>query len=70
MGISNVTGIKVTMQSLLKGCVLTKRTYGDIENWKEVKVTKRGKNLINILEVLPKVKTGRNHRQKKSKRPT
>lgn len=59
MGISNVTGFKVTMQSLLKGCVLTKLTYGDIENWQEIKVAKREVNLMNIPEYLPKVKTGR-----------
>jgi len=66
MGISNVTGIKVTMQSLLKGCVLTKRTYGDIENWEEVKVAKCKKNLMNIPQVLPKVKTGRIIDEKKA----
>ncbi|KAL4126288.1 hypothetical protein QTP88_010510 [Uroleucon formosanum] len=57
MGISNVTGIKVTMQSLLKGSVSIKRTYGEIENWTETKVAKRGVNLKNIPTVLPKVKT-------------
>lgn len=66
MGISNVTGIKVTMQSLLKGCVLTKLTYGDIENWQEMKVAKRGVNLMNIPEDLPKVKTGRVIDEKKA----
>jgi len=48
MGISNVTWIKVTMQSLLKGCVLTKVTYGDIENWQGIKVAKRGVNLMIV----------------------
>ncbi|KAL4125966.1 hypothetical protein QTP88_010198 [Uroleucon formosanum] len=57
MGISNVTGIKVTMQSLFKGSVSIKRTYGEIENWTETKVAKRGVNLKNIPTVLPKVKT-------------
>lgn len=66
MGISNVTGIKVTMQSLLKGCILTKLTYGDIENWQEMKVAKRGVNLMNIPEDLPKVKTGRVIDEKKA----
>lgn len=66
MGISNVTGIKVTMQSLLKGCVLTKLTYDDIENWQEIKVAKRGVNLMNIPEDLPKVKTGRVIDEKKA----
>jgi len=66
MGISNVTGIKVTMQSLLKGFVLTKLTYGDIENWQEIKVAKRGVNLMNIPEDLPKVKTGRVIDEKKA----
>jgi len=66
MGISNVTGIKVTIQSLLKGCVLTKVTYGDIENWQEIKVAKRGVNLMSIPGDLPKVKTGRIIDEKKA----
>lgn len=65
--ISTVTGLKVTFQSFLNGSILTKRCYGEMEKWMEVKIVKRGINFLrDIPKNLPVVPTGRKIDPKKA----
>lgn len=57
--ISKVSAIKVTHESLLKNSVLTKMTYGELEQWKRVPIAKKRMNLnADIPTNLPKLVTG------------
>ncbi len=44
--ISNVAAIQVTYASLLQNCVYRKTTYGDLEEWRKVPVSKKCVNLV------------------------